>query len=244
MTKNYFLSLIALLSFAVVSTAQNEDAAKARPDYKLHLKNSHVFNLGVGFPNVATSALDIATSVAGVDLTDGLIDKVSPQYTLRYEYGVSSALSIGGAFGYYSITTGDVDPTIAQGITLVGSLISDPLGTLGGLAGGGNPLDPMTNEPSRFRLNAYTIAGRFAYHRELIPGIDTYTATTIGFAINKVNTIEGPDTGSLDTDFNAPTFVYTVIGGARYYFTENIGIYGEAGIGSITLVNLGASIRL
>lgn len=239
------LKLSSFLVFLVLSNvlfAQSSGEA-----YKYHTEKTHSFNLGIGFPNVAKSALDLG------GFGDEIFETVSPQFTFKYEYAATKDFGFGVGLGYYTAKSAEVSPgaalVIETGAEVASSVdftdLAGSIDDISDILSGGVDLDAASSdEKSQYRLNAYTIAGRFAYHKQLIENFDTYTATTVGFAINKINKVKGPESDSEDFDFSAPTFVYTVVGGGRYFFNENLAAYGEFGWGSITLLNLGVTYRL
>lgn len=89
---------------------------------------------------------------------------------------------------------------------------------------------------------SYLIVGaRATYHKEFVKGIDTYGGLLLGYNIASVK-IEKPIPGIPDPD-PAAGFTYSLFAGARYHFTESVGVFGEIGYG-ISIINLGLTLKL
>ena len=235
---NFFQKKL-ILPFLVLSTltyAQDEPSFS-----KMHEKGSHNLNIGAGFPNLAETTLDIA------GLGNSVIDKVSPQYTLKYEYGFNETFGIGAGLGYYYAVSKDVNNGVATaidaGIDIANLNFGNLENLLGGLLGGGNNANIQTSGTSKYRINSYAFTGRFAYHKTLIDGVDLYAATSVGFGLNKLKKVNGDGKEIDSKQVTAPTLIYNVAGGGRIFITENLGVYGEFGYGALTLVNVGATLR-
>ena len=236
----YFLkySLAFLLTIVLSAHSFGQDSFS-----KYHEKGRHNINVGAGFPNLAKTTLDIA------GLGNEVIDKVSPQYTLKYEYGVSESFGLGIAGGYYYAVSKDVNNGVATaidaGIDIANLDFSNLGSTIGGLLGGSNTsASTSTGGSSQYRINAYAFTGRFAYHKEMIEGVDLYTATSIGFGWNQLKKVSGDGEEIDSKEVSAPTFIYNVVGGGRLFLIDNIALYGELGYGALTVVNVGATLRL
>lgn len=81
------------------------------------------------------------------------------------------------------------------------------------------------------------------YHfNKLIPvsRLDVYAGAGLGSIYRSYETISGPNTVYRDNDFSIrPVFLV----GARWYFTQTFGVYGESGYDGLSVMNLGISLR-
>lgn len=95
---------------------------------------------------------------------------------------------------------------------------------------------PYINYSSFFGIGALTVGGRGAYYFDMIDNeqVESYAGLTLG-----VNTLT-------ETGFSNAFLAYRVFGGLRYNFKENLGVYGEVGLGTIlpSFLNLGVNFNL
>ncbi len=243
-----------LLTFVFIFTCfslqlfgQDEETKEPRAEETYyHMKGSHSFNLGVGFPNLANTAFQIGEALGFEN--EG---SASPVFTMKYEYGLTDELGIGMHLGYYTAKT----PT-TEAITEIieTSEIVDVIGDVGCELGIPIPglecdtvfaTESVTTGSTYQRVNATTLAGRFAYHRGNFLGIeklDMYGSIILGYSFIRRKTI-----GDADADFErfkAPTFVYYTSAGGRYFFTPALAAYAEIGYGSLTVANVGLTYRI
>lgn len=94
----------------------------------------------------------------------------------------------------------------------------------------------------QYNYNYVLLAGKGAYHIYSDYTWDTYVAATLGF-----NIVTGGYTGVRPTnhvyDPDGTSLHFGLVGGARYYFNDQIAAFGELGFSYATL-NLGVSIKL
>ena len=84
------------------------------------------------------------------------------------------------------------------------------------------------------------IAGRGAFHYQFVDKLDTYAGVIAGFNISSSSWY-----GSTGHDYKADSnggFIYSTFVGARYYFTDNIAVFAEAGYG-FNLLEAGLAIK-
>ncbi len=242
--KKTLLLMCFLTSFTLLNAQENSDVRKSTDraeETYYHLKGSHSFNLGVGFPNLANTAFR-AGQRAGFENEGG----ASPNFTLKYEYGISDVIGIGAHVGYYTAKT----PTYVTDI-VTGDIL-DVLGGFGcdlGIALPGVECDTVyateDGEPSYDRIHATTLGGRFAYRKASFFGIeklDAYGTVMLGFSFFKTKRI-GSESENIN-ESNLPNFIYNTSAGLRYFIKPNVGIYGELGYGSLTVLNLGLTYRI
>ena len=110
------LFIMVFLCFCISIQAQNQETTEIeiKEPFHHHLEKSHTFSLGAGFPNLANTAFNVGNLI-GVE-NEGY---ASPNFTLKYEYGLTPQLGVGLHVGYYTAKS----PTIASGI-LTGDILS------------------------------------------------------------------------------------------------------------------------
>lgn len=217
----------------------NTNPNRAEETY-YNMPRSHSFHIGAGFPNKAGAVLTGLETV-GVVEDDGY---TTPQFTLKYEYGLTKELGIGFHGGYYEAQT----PTITNETQEVVGALCGLLGEadLDDLLGGiidipGCDVITETLQGAK-KVKAYSVAGRIAYYKEQFPRLATYASVIAGYSFIREKNVGDP-LDSFET-LEIPTFVYYGSAGVRYFLSPNWGIYGEGGYGSITFVNVGLTYRI
>ena len=248
--------MCSLSNSAYAQTNQSifqEIEVESGTEYKYHVPKSHIINFGVGFPNklgLTISGYERIESILGTNVIEG--GSATPQLTLSYEYAVDGQLGIGAHIGYFSATT----PT----------LNFDLSGITGGSSGGGILGDICDELPflcdltetvsdaleGSQKFQVWTFSGRIAYHQKILPKLDVYAATVLGYSLIRRKSLaaDGDDSkGNLEAisegfqSLTIPNYSYYGVVGGRYYLTEHIAIYGEGGYGNITVANAGLTYR-
>ncbi len=229
----FFSLLLGLFCVPQMLFAQEENKEIRAEETFYQMKGSHEFNIGMGYPNLAVTALDVA-NIVGVS-NDA---KSTPNFTLKYEYGLVQDVGIGLHLGYYSAKmpsfTGLVQDIDFSGVN---EILCSTLGI-------SCPDTTVTSSISYDRVHAVTIGGRFAYHRKVLENLDIYGSTVFGYSIIKKKTIGEPNASNENFAGQLPTFVYFAGAGARYYISPNWGVYGELGYGALTVFNAGVTYRI
>ncbi len=237
-----YITFLAFLSIVFSLQAQETDdetTTKKGRDIStfLHIKGSHNFNLGVGFPNLANSTFNIVEGLGGGDR-----GSASPNFTFKYEYGITDELGAGLHIGYYTAKT----PTVVSDV-LAGDFIGiiEDLGCLTGLT----PCDTLyateDGGTGYDRIHSTTVGARVAYRRGELFGIeklDVYATALFGYAFLRRKRVG--DANANVANVSPTQFVYNASAGARYFITPAIGIYGELGYGSLTILNMGLTYRI
>lgn len=83
------------------------------------------------------------------------------------------------------------------------------------------------------------IGARGAYHFDLVDNMDTYAGLLLAYNLASVK-LEG---GSGLPEPEVGGIAYSGFLGARYHFTEKLGVFGELGYG-ISVLNLGLTMKL
>ncbi|MGZ3864678.1 MAG: outer membrane beta-barrel protein [Bacteroidia bacterium] len=139
------------------------------------------------------------------------------------EYGITDAVSIGGYLGYtsfkYSWTYNDYNPNNGTVGTYVDS----------------------------YKWSFFILGARGSYHFGQfikVDKLDCYAGLMTGYNIAKATyTTTDPYHSSVYTVGGFGGFAWSIYGGARYRFTDHIGVYGELGYG-VSILNIGLNIKL
>ncbi len=139
---------------------------------------------------------------------------------LKYEYGVTEKIGIGGTFTYSS-----------------GS-VSWPI----------QDINPNTGNPETYqgteKLTWLSVMVRANYHFVNTDKLDVYAGIGVGYNSLKFSYSDN-DPNDAGSAFVTPNFLpvsYEGSIGLRYYFTPNIGVYGEVGYG-VAYIQAGLAIK-
>lgn len=156
--------------------------------------------------------------------------QVIPAISTSFDYGVTDAISVGAYLGYAAATYE------YMGVDWC------PNGN-----GNGNAFGNYYNYTDTYRWKFSIVGLRGAYHfAKLIPAdkLDLYAGLMAGANFAK-STYSSNNPCGEHTPFPAHKyggFIWSVFGGARYRFTEHIGVFTELGYG-ISYVTLGLNLK-
>ena len=85
-------------------------------------------------------------------------------------------------------------------------------------------------EDAGWKYSYIVVGGRGAFHYQFVDKLDTYAGAIVGYNIASSSTY-GPSGWSSNYTNSVGGFTYSTFVGARYYFTEKIAVYAEAGYG-------------
>jgi hypothetical protein len=208
----------------------------------------HHFQLGVGYPNLATIAVTALNQLQ--DYTKAAEPGRSiPQITLSYDYALDNKLSFGLFAGVSQATTPRFSPSNVLSDDyndyLNGIDVSDFLQRyFGGSSTIGN-FD--ISQDIQYRLTSFSFGGRGLTHLHRSEIVDIYARGQIGFTINKIKNIASDTEGAtLDRVNSVPVPKISLGGhfGLRYYFNEKWGAYGEVGYSTTDILQAGVSYRI
>ncbi len=83
------------------------------------------------------------------------------------------------------------------------------------------------------------VGGRGAAHYPIIENLDTYVGLMMGV---NITTSKAFGSGTSSVSAKGSGIAYSLYGGARYYFAENLAVMGEIGYG-IAYLNIGLAFR-
>jgi len=248
---------IMMCSFSNSASAQinqnifQEIDVKPGMEYKYHVPKSHILNFGVGFPNklgLAISGYEKIEGFLGTNVIEG--GSATPQLTLSYEYAVDGQLGIGAHVGYFSATTPTLNFDLSEITGGSGGILEEACELIPILCDATETLSEALQGSQKFQV--WTFSGRVSYHQKILPKLDIYAATVLGYSLirRKSLSADGDDSkGNLDAisdgfqSLTIPNYSYYAVAGGRYYITEHIAIYGEGGYGNITVANAGLTYR-
>jgi len=98
-----------------------------------------------------------------------------------------------------------------------------------------------SGDPYGWRSDNIYFGARAAFHYAFIPKLDAYAGFMVGYNIHRWNWTG--DYGYYESySYGSNGFVWSGFAGARYYFTNNIAVFGEIGYG-LSLFNGGISFK-
>jgi len=108
--------------------------------------------------------------------------------------------------------------------------------------------DEDITQYNNFKGSMFGIGARASYHFNFMRNLDPYASLTLGYVVHSQKStaqVPGlPGSGSVSAENNLSFFMFGIHAGARYFFTDMLGAYVEAGFGAIHLVSVGVSIKL
>lgn len=169
-------------------------------------------NLGVGIGNTFVNR--------GVYIGPGYSYNSLPTFNASAEYGITNAIGIGGYLGYtsfkYTYAYRDFN---------------------------NNGWYDYTDQ---YKWSFFIIGIRGAYHFDefiKIDKLDVYGGLMLGYNIASLNyTSTDPYHGTAVYGSAYGGFAWSLFGGARYRFTDNVGVFGELGYG-ISVLNIGLNLK-
>lgn len=92
---------------------------------------------------------------------------------------------------------------------------------------------------SKLRTSYAILGARGAFHYQFMPKLDTYAGIMLGYRVASSSWSGSEVAGTAQS---ASQFDYSTYAGARYFFTDNIGAFAEAGYG-VAYLNLGVTCK-
>ena len=92
-----------------------------------------------------------------------------------------------------------------------------------------------------YRYTHITFGARGAFHYQFVKSLDTYAGAMLGYNIVSSKAIGSWSDGSVSA--TASGVAYSAFAGARYYFSDKLGVYDEVGYG-ISALQIGLTLKL
>jgi len=179
---------------------------------------SQGFSLGKSYVSVGYG-LEFLNGIKSTGSTDNFKveyneNKFGPVY-LKYEYGITDNIGIGADIGYGS-----------------NSISTTSIYT--------NPFDNSEiKSETKANVTAYLVLAKGYYHFLLDnEKMDPYVSAGLGLGIFSADANMGSvnpnssQSANLSLNYNGTVAVYSLTGGMRYFFTDNIGAFLELGLGA------------
>jgi hypothetical protein len=219
------------LFFLLITTSPFLIFAQEIQKPKVYQQGNHHLQLGIGYPNLASVAINGLAAVGQYTSTSPSNQgKSFPRINVNYDYALDQNLSLGAYIGFSSATTPAYNWDIPE-------IDFRPVYYYEGGSG-----------VYQYKVNSFLFGFRGLRHFELSEIIDFYARGSVGFSINKIKTI-GDEAPTDVSGISYPTIPVPNISigghfGMRYLFTENIGAYGEVGYSTSDVIQLGVSYRI
>jgi hypothetical protein len=147
------------------------------------------------------------------------------------QYGGPGSLDINAGIGLGSNLTGTGLPV---GLSVEYGLNEEI--SIGGYAGYASTKENFGS--GEWKYTNFIIGARGSYHKELVDNINTYGGIMLGY-----NMADAEWSGPGNAQASVGGFTYAGFVGARYHFSEKLGLFGEVGYG-IAFLQTGLTIRM
>lgn len=221
----------------ITQTGKEAKKKKDENDGTAFRKGNIAITVGYGFPNLY-KALHKSFIVNLNNLGDPYgtttyaysANAFGPTF-LKVDYGVTKLIGLGLTAGYFN-------SNITQTATYTVSEYNSSTSTY---------IDKTYQDVTKYTYSSLSIGARINFHFGTGEKLDPYAGVALGYSSNTVKqtySTNNPN-ATVSAPYNRtgiPThFAITV--GMRYYFTPNIGIYGELGFDKWSLIQGGLAIK-
>jgi len=209
---------------------------KEESEQKAFHKGSMVVTAGYGYPNLYKAiykAIFVGSNSGYVGNTtyDYSIKGIGPAF-LKFEYGVTKLIGLGVAVGYSNMTLTETE-TYNEDVYNSST---------------GNYQPETYKDVFKYVHTSLSVGARLNFHFATSEKLDPYAGVAAGYSY-KTNTVSFTTTNPSGTNTAPYSFggyvpvYFAISAGLRYYFTPNIGIYGEVGFDKWSLLQGGAAIK-
>jgi opacity protein-like surface antigen len=198
-------------------------------DEKAFKTGTFAFTVGYGFPDLYKSFIKSIVANSGVAYE---VKGLGPAF-LKVEYGVTKLIGLGAAIGYQSINVSDTY-----------SYQESTYNSTTGMYEYHNYEDV-----EKLTYTSLSIGARINFHFGTGKKLDPYAGVGVGYSQKQykftytTNNPRGIST-TPETYSGIIPFYFGITAGMRYYFTPNIGIYGEVGFDKWSLIQGGLAIKI
>lgn len=218
--------ILTIISAFILLTDSNSVQAQAYKE-----KQSDV-TIGYGFPNIYKSILKSAVSNNGNYTAENRTEvKGYGPLFLKYEYGLTKLIGLGASIGYWNTK-----------YTETSDYVSSEYNSSTGTYSTNAYRDVFT-----YKISSLSIGARLNFHFATQEKLDPYAGIAAGYTqtLYKFSfTSNNPDAGQSPAyEYSGIPVYFAITAGLRYYFTENIGIYGELGLDKWSVIQGGLAIK-
>ena len=205
-------------------TTKSEKSKKDDDDEKAFKQGTFDFTIGYGYPDMYKTIIKSLVDNSGNTYE---VKGLGPAF-LKVEYGVTKLIGIGAVIGYQSISVSDT------------YLYQDYNSTTGGYN--------TYEEVEKLTYTSLSVAARINFHFGTGKKLDPYAGVGVGYSQKQYKftyTTNNPNglRTTPETYSGLIPFYLGITAGIRYYFTPNIGIYGEVGFDKWSLIQGGLAIK-
>lgn len=183
---------------------------------------------GINGQNMIDVGIGFGGGLASYSFVAGGTGSVTPEIVGRFDHGISANWTIGGMIAYQSYSYSDAFQDYNSNYVL-------------------------NNYTEKWSFTAISVLVRGAYHFTVSNSkFDPYVGIGLGYnSFSSTYTNTDPNYGTAGYGFATPTYnlggvAYAAFVGARYYFSDHIGAWGELGYAGWAgdLLNLGITFKL
>lgn len=194
-------------------------------------KHSDV-TVGYGFPNIYKSILKSAVNNSNAYTSENRVEvKGYGPLFLKYEYGLTKLIGLGASIGYWNTKYTETSDYVESGY-------NSSTGTY------------QTNayrDVFTYKISSLSIGARLNFHFATQDKLDPYAGIAAGYTQTLYRfsfASNNPDAAQSPTyEYSGIPVYFAVTAGLRYYFTENIGIYGEIGLDKWSVIQGGLAVK-
>ena len=217
--------------------AEKEKKKKEESDEKAFKEGTLAITLGYGFPNLYKSIYK--GLIVNTNSLSNLYNYDTYAYTskglgplfVKADYGLTKLIGIGIIGGYFNAV---INETRTYTVSEYDS-------------GTGNYYNAVYQDKTDYNYSSLSIGARINFHFGTGEKLDPYAGVGAGYSLNQSKltySTNNPNTiaRSPYSGTGIPTY-FAITVGMRYYFTPNIGIYGEIGFDKWSLIQGGLAIK-
>lgn len=202
-------------------------------------EENSVITIGYGAPNFFKVISSKAVKLYSNNHKNNSSDNISfssngfgPAF-LKYEYGLSKIVGIGAVLGYWNTN-----------IIAKHDYVNQEYDNVSGVY-----YDANYNDVIKFKISSLSLGARLNVHFATTEKVDPYIGFGAGLNINHIQISETSTNpnylkkGKISFGVGIPLYLAFTVG-MRYYFTDNIGIYGEIGVDKLAIIQGGLAIKI
>jgi opacity protein-like surface antigen len=198
-------------------------------DEKAFREGKFDFTVGYGFPDMYKSFIKSIANSAGTNFE---VKGLGPAF-FKAEYGVTKLIGLGAAIGYQSISVTDTYSYQESNYNSTTGMYEYH----------------TYEDVEKLTFTSLSVAARINFHFGTGKRLDPYAGVGVGYSQKQYKftyTTNNPSGLSYtpQTYSGFFPFYFGITAGLRYYFTPNIGIYGEVGFDKWSLIQGGLAVKI